>query len=235
MSTLVRFGALALTFTLGSAAANAENWSPSPEPPFWSQTRQTLQASGKLSGRTWLFMEALEEERRKVREEAAVRMEAERQKRIADAAEAEVRRQKEKERERERLIELLEEEEKADHDSEEEAQDTSQENDARMGVKHLSQIVCAFPEASFNAALVIAKLFTFAGYTYGPLLGLYAFGLFSKWKIKDKLVPLVALATPILGYVISINSLKWFGFEFNFFILVLNGALTYLGLVLIRR
>ena len=84
-------------------------------------------------------------------------------------------------------------------------------------------------------ATVIAKLFTFAGYTYGPLLGLYAFGLFSKWKVKDKLVPLVAFATPILGYVISINSLKWFGFEFNFFILVLNGALTYLGLVLIRR
>ena len=84
-------------------------------------------------------------------------------------------------------------------------------------------------------ATVIAKLFTFAGYTYGPLLGLYAFGLFSKWKVKDKLVPIVALATPILGYVISINSLKWFGFEFNFFILVLNGALTYLGLVLIRR
>ena len=84
-------------------------------------------------------------------------------------------------------------------------------------------------------ATVIAKLFTFAGYTYGPLLGLYVFGLFSKWKVKDKLVPLVALATPILAYVISINSLKWFGFEFNFFILVLNGALTYLGLVLIRR
>ena len=84
-------------------------------------------------------------------------------------------------------------------------------------------------------ATVIAKLFTFAGYTYGPLLGLYAFGLFSKWKVKDKLVPIVAIATPILGYIISINSLKWFGFEFNFFILVLNGALTYLGLILIRR
>lgn len=84
-------------------------------------------------------------------------------------------------------------------------------------------------------ATVIAKLFTFAGYTYGPLLGLYAFGLFSKWKVKDKLVPIVAIATPILGYIVSINSLKWFGFEFNFFILVLNGALTYFGLVLIRR
>ncbi|WP_244279767.1 hypothetical protein [Synechococcus sp. UW179A] len=60
MSNLVRFGALALTFTLGSAAARAESWSPSPEPPIWSQTRQTLQSSGKLSDRTWLFMEAMD-------------------------------------------------------------------------------------------------------------------------------------------------------------------------------
>ena len=82
---------------------------------------------------------------------------------------------------------------------------------------------------------IILFKYVIADATYGPLLGLYAFGLFSKWKVKDKLVPIVALATPILGYVISINSLKWFGFEFNFFILVLNGALTYLGLVLIRR
>ena len=83
-------------------------------------------------------------------------------------------------------------------------------------------------------ASVIAKLFVFAGYTYGPLLGLYAFGLFSKWNVKDKWVPVIAILSPILSYVISINSLKWFGFEFGFFILILNGALTYLGLVLIR-
>ncbi|HET7360674.1 MAG TPA: sodium:solute symporter, partial [Salinimicrobium sp.] len=84
-------------------------------------------------------------------------------------------------------------------------------------------------------ASVIAKLFVFAGYTYGPLLGLYAFGFFSKWKVKDKLVPVVAILSPILSYIISINSLKWFGFEFGFFILILNGLLTYLGLILIRR
>lgn len=82
---------------------------------------------------------------------------------------------------------------------------------------------------------VIAKLFVFAGYTYGPLLGLYAFGLFTKWNIKDKLVPIIAIAAPILSYIISVNSLKWFGFEFGFFILILNGFLTFLGLVLIRR
>ncbi len=82
---------------------------------------------------------------------------------------------------------------------------------------------------------VIKKLFVFAGYTYGPLLGLYAFGLFTKWNVRDKLVPIVAILSPILSYVISLNSLKWFGFEFGFFILILNGLLTFLGLILIRR
>ena len=82
---------------------------------------------------------------------------------------------------------------------------------------------------------VIAKLFVFAGYTYGPLLGLYAFGLFTKWKVKDKIVPIIAILSPLLSYIISTNSLKWFGFEFGFFILILNGFLTFLGLILIRR
>ncbi len=82
---------------------------------------------------------------------------------------------------------------------------------------------------------VIAKLFVFAGYTYGPLLGLYAFGLFTNWQVRDKLVPVIAIASPILSYIISVNSLKWFGFEFNFFILILNGFLTFLGLILVRR
>lgn len=81
---------------------------------------------------------------------------------------------------------------------------------------------------------VIAKLFTYAGYTYGPLLGLYAFGLFTTWKVKDVLVPIVAIASPILGYIISILSTKYIGFDWGFFILILNGALTFLGLVLIR-
>ncbi|MDT0676014.1 sodium:solute symporter [Autumnicola musiva] len=81
---------------------------------------------------------------------------------------------------------------------------------------------------------VINKLFEFAGYTYGPLLGLYTYGLFTNWQVKDKLVPLIAILSPILSYIISINSLAWFGFEFGFFILILNGVLTFLGLVLIR-
>jgi len=82
---------------------------------------------------------------------------------------------------------------------------------------------------------VIAKLFVFAGYTYGPLLGLYAFGLFTKRLVKDKLVPIIAILSPILSYIISVNSLKWFGFEFGFFILILNGFLTFVGLLLIHK
>jgi Na+/proline symporter len=83
-------------------------------------------------------------------------------------------------------------------------------------------------------ASVIAKLFTFAGYTYGPLLGLYAFGMFTKWKVIDNFVPIVAIATPFIGGIISYVSMLWFGFEFGFFILILNGILTFSGLVLIR-
>ncbi len=84
-------------------------------------------------------------------------------------------------------------------------------------------------------ASVITKLFVFAGYTYGPLLGLYAFGLFTKLKVKDNWVPVIAILSPILSYIISDNSATWFGFEFGFFILILNGFLTFLGLILIRR
>jgi solute:Na+ symporter, SSS family len=81
---------------------------------------------------------------------------------------------------------------------------------------------------------VIERLFVFAGYTYGPLLALYAFGLFTKFQVKDRFVPIVAIISPILSYIISINSLKWLGFEFGFFILILNGFLAFMGLVLIR-
>lgn len=81
---------------------------------------------------------------------------------------------------------------------------------------------------------VIAKLFVFAGYTYGPLLGLYTFGLFTKWQVRDKWVPAIAIATPFLGYSISHLCAVYMNFDFGFFILILNGVLTYLGLVLIR-
>ncbi|MCL7765193.1 sodium:solute symporter [Polaribacter sp. Z014] len=84
-------------------------------------------------------------------------------------------------------------------------------------------------------ASVIAKIFTFAGYTYGPLLGLYAFGMFTKLKVKDKLVPAICLIAPVLTYMISYYSKEKLGFDFGFFVLILNGFLTFIGLYLAKK
>ncbi len=87
-----------------------------------------------------------------------------------------------------------------------------------------------------NDQSVINSVFIIAGYTYGPLLGLYAFGLFTKWQVKDKWVPFLAVSAPVLTFLISQNSEKllW-GYKFGFEALILNGLLMFLGLVLIRR
>ncbi len=109
----------------------------------------------------------------------------------------------------------------------------------RKQIHILISFILIFVIVSFKYLIkdesVIAKLFVFAGYTYGPLLGLYAFGLFTKLNVKDMLVPVIAILSPILSYVISVHSLKWFGFEFGFFILILNGFLTFIGLLLISQ
>ena len=82
-----------------------------------------------------------------------------------------------------------------------------------------------------NNDSVIAQLFTAAGYTYGPLLGLYAFGLFTKKPVVDKAVPYIAVAAPILSFVLDTFSVELFsGYVFGFEILLVNGALTYFGL-----
>lgn len=89
---------------------------------------------------------------------------------------------------------------------------------------------------AINDESVINSVFTAAGYTYGPLLGLFSFGLFTKRPIADKWAPAVCVASPLLSYIININSeaLLW-GYRFGFEILILNGLLTFLGLLLISR
>jgi len=82
---------------------------------------------------------------------------------------------------------------------------------------------------------VINDIFKFAGYTYGPLLGLYAFGLFTKLKVMDKAVPLICIISPFLTYFINDASITYFKFDFSFAILVLNGALTFVGLLLLKK
>ncbi|MFN3759709.1 MAG: sodium:solute symporter [Algoriphagus aquaeductus] len=87
-----------------------------------------------------------------------------------------------------------------------------------------------------NDQSVINSVFIIAGYTYGPLLGLYSFGLFTQLKVQDKWVPYLAVAAPVLTFLISSNSEKWlWGYKFGFEALILNGALMFLGLYLIRK
>lgn len=87
-----------------------------------------------------------------------------------------------------------------------------------------------------NDQSVINSVFIIAGYTYGPLLGLYSFGLFTKLKTNDRWVPAIAVIAPLLTFVISSNSEKWlWGYKFGFEALVLNGALMFLGLYLLRK
>ena len=87
-----------------------------------------------------------------------------------------------------------------------------------------------------NDKAVIDKIFTIAGYTYGPLLGFFSFGLFTPFKIKDKFVPVIAIISPIICYLLNIYSIQWFyGYKFGFELLIINGMLTFLGLYLIRK
>ena len=86
-----------------------------------------------------------------------------------------------------------------------------------------------------NNDSVINEVFKVAGYTYGPLLGLYVFGFFTKFKINDGLAPLVCILAPIICYFLSTYSeTLLFGYKFGFELLILNGLLTFIGLWLIR-
>jgi len=87
-----------------------------------------------------------------------------------------------------------------------------------------------------NDQSVINSVFIIAGFTYGPLLGLYSFGLFTKWQVNDKWVPYIAVGAPILAYLISSNSEAWlWGYKFGFEVLILNGFLMFIGLFLVRK
>lgn len=93
-------------------------------------------------------------------------------------------------------------------------------------------IILIFKEV--NEKSVIDAVLNVAGYTYGPLLGLFSFGLFTKLQVRAKLVPVVCVLAPMLSYLISSNSEKWLGgYKIGIEILIINGLLTVLGLFLI--
>ncbi len=86
-----------------------------------------------------------------------------------------------------------------------------------------------------NSQAIIAALFTFAGYTYGPLLGLFGFGLFTKFQVRDKWVPLVAVASPFVAYSFSrLLQFVFDGYKTGFELLLINGLFTFIGLMILR-
>jgi Na+/proline symporter len=90
--------------------------------------------------------------------------------------------------------------------------------------------------SALNDRAVIDKLFTIAGYTYGPLLGLYSFGLFTKRIVNDKITPAIAIISPVACFFLSKYSVVLFnGYKFGFELLLLNGLLTFVGLFVFSR
>ena len=86
----------------------------------------------------------------------------------------------------------------------------------------------------FNNQELIAAVFNLAGYTYGPLLGLFSFGLFTKLQARDKLVPIVCVSSPVITFILETQSQTLFG-GFGFAKLILNGSICFLLLWLIRE
>ncbi|MEX2567371.1 MAG: sodium:solute symporter [Cyclobacteriaceae bacterium] len=87
-----------------------------------------------------------------------------------------------------------------------------------------------------NDRSVVSAVFKAAGFTYGPLLGLFAFGLTNKLGIRDRWVPYICLISPALSFVIDWNAANWFnGFQFGFEILLVNAAIAYLGLLIFSK
>lgn len=83
-----------------------------------------------------------------------------------------------------------------------------------------------------NSTSLIDAIYILVGYTYGPLLGLFAFGLFTRRRPDDRLVPYICIASPLVCYGIDQTAQRLFGYHFGYELLMLNGLLTFLGLYL---
>jgi len=107
-------------------------------------------------------------------------------------------------------------------------------------VVHLSfallLMLCIVLFREINDSAVISKLFTIAGYTYGPLLGMYSFGMFTHKKPDDKWIPYIAISSPVICFLLDHYSTFLFaGYKFGFELLIINGLITFSGLWLISK
>jgi Na+/proline symporter len=88
---------------------------------------------------------------------------------------------------------------------------------------------------ALNRDSIIDTIYVLAGYTYGPLLGFYAFGLFTRHRINDRLALIAAILPPVITGILDFNAVNWFGFKLGYEKLMVNGALTFILLWMIRQ
>ena len=86
-----------------------------------------------------------------------------------------------------------------------------------------------------NSTSLIDAIYILASYTYGPLLGLFVFGLFTKRQPQDRLVPYLCIASPLLCYGLDVTAQRLWDYHFGYELLMLNGLLTFGGLFLSSR
>lgn len=87
-----------------------------------------------------------------------------------------------------------------------------------------------------GSSSVIDAVFTLASYTYGPILGIFAFGILTPWSIRGRYMGIVAVAAPLLSLTLQLNSERWFdGYQFGYELLLVNAALTFIGMALLIR
>ena len=110
----------------------------------------------------------------------------------------------------------------------------------KLGIVHFCMAAvmagCIMVIHLLNNDSVIQTVFLVASYTYGPLLGMFAFGMLTKWQVRDRWIPLIAIVAPVITYIIDIHSAMWFnGYVFSHERLLLNAVLTFVGMMAIIR
>lgn len=105
-----------------------------------------------------------------------------------------------------------------------------------IGMAIMMGLVIIAIELLTTGESVLSIVYRVAAYTYGPILGLFAFGIFTKCSVKDKFIPIVALAAPLLCLLVDLNSEKWLnGYSFSYELLIMNAVFTFLGMLLLIK
>lgn len=105
---------------------------------------------------------------------------------------------------------------------------------------HIAMAVAMFAVVwvlyAINNTNAIDAVYTLVSYTYGPILGMFAFGILTRWQVRDRYVFIVAIAAPALCYILQANSERWFGgYKFSYELLIVNAAIMFVGMALLRK